>query len=512
MDDASRKLLDRYVERIASARVYDVAITSPLEQASRLSARLGADVYLKREDLQPVFSFKLRGAYNRLAQLPDSALRHGIICSSAGNHAQGVALAARRRGVRAVIVMPESTPSIKVDAVRALGGEIVLHGQTYDDANERARHLAAAQELPFIHPFADPDVIAGQGTIALELEDQWHAPPSAVFVPVGGGGLVGGIGAYLKRRWPDIRIIGVEPVEAASMHASLLHGGPVTLDDVGIFADGVAVRTVSEETFNLARVVIDSIVLVDTDEICAAIKDIFEDTRMIVEPAGALAVAGLKRYVEARAPEDSSYIAINSGANMNFDRLRHVSERAELGEHREALFAVAIPEQPGAFLRFCEAVGVRNITEFNYRFTPAERAQIFVGVALDGTRGEAAGITARLARHGYDVLDLSDNELAKLHLRHMVGGRVPLADEQIYRFEFPERPGALLNFLRAVGDSWNISLFHYRNHGSDYGRVLAGVQIPVPDRARFAAHVSALGYRFRDETANPAYRMFLGPT
>ena len=395
--------------------------------------------------------------------------------------------------------------------MRALGGETVLCGNTYDDANAHALMLASDQDLEFVHPFADPDVIAGQGTIAVEMARQWNDVPAAVFVPIGGGGLVGGIGAYLKHRFPVVRIIGVEPADAASMHAALLHGAPVTLEHVGIFADGVAVRRVSDETFRIAREVVDEVVLVDTDSICAAIKDIFEDTRAVVEPAGALAVAGLKRHLEQHPSRGASYVVVNSGANMNFDRLRHISERAELGEHREALLAVQIPEQRGAFLRFCETLGACNITEFNYRYAPSEQAQIFVGVALHGERNEARALVERLSSAGYAVLDLSDNELAKLHLRHLVGGHVPtLADERIYRFEFPERPGALLKFLRAVGAAWNISLFHYRNHGSDYGRVLAGVQVPAAEHGRFTEHLETLGYPYREETDNPAYRLFLG--
>jgi len=499
-----------YAPLIARARVYDVAIQSPLDRAPRLSKRLGHDVLLKREDLQAVFSFKLRGAHNKIAQTPADKLANGVICSSAGNHAQGVALAARQRGLRAVIVMPKTTPSIKVDAVVAFGGEAVLHGMTYDDANAHALELEAAQGLCFVHPFNDPDVIAGQGTIGVELEKQWPRVPDAVFVPVGGGGLISGIGAYLKHRFPGIKIVGVEPYESASMHESLRAGSLVTLDRVGTFADGVAVRRVGEETFRIASEVVDDIILVSTDEICAAIKDIFEDVRVVVEPAGALAVAGLKRYAAQRPAGGATLIAINSGANMNFGRLRHVTERAEIGEHREALFAVEIPERPGAFLRFCETLGDRNVTEFNYRYVPGATARIFVGVSLQRGLAEAAEIGALLASRGYPALDLSDNELAKLHVRHLVGGQVQgLEDELVYRFEFPERPGALLKFLEAIGDNWNISLFHYRNHGSDYGRVLAGVQVPKAERGKFANHLAQLGYTCADETANPAYRLFL---
>jgi threonine dehydratase len=499
-----------YAPLIARARVYDVALESPLDRAPRLSKRLGRDVLLKREDLQPVFSFKLRGAYNKILHLPADALDKGVICSSAGNHAQGVALAARRRGLRAVIVMPKSTPSIKVEAVAALGGEIVLEGATFDDAYAHSLELATAEDLAFVHPFNDPDVIAGQGTIGIELERQWPHVPEAVFVPIGGGGLIGGIGAHLKHRFPDVKIIGVEPIESASMYESLVRGAPVTLERVGTFADGVAVRRVGDETFRLAREVVDEVLLVSTDEICAAIKDIFEESRVIVEPAGALAVAGMKRYVERVSTPGGTLIAINSGANINFDRLRHVAERAQIGEHREAVLAVEIPERPGAFLQFCEALGTRNITEFNYRYAPGTTARIFVGVSLQRGLAETTEIMALLRAQAYTALDLSDNELAKLHVRHLVGGQVPgLKHELLYRFEFPERPGALLAFLKAIGDRWNISLFHYRNHGSDYGRVLAGVQVPAADRAEFTEHLAQLGYSYWDETENPAYRLFL---
>jgi threonine dehydratase len=508
----ARPLCAAYAHRIAQARVYDVAIQSPLDRAPRLSARLTNDVFFKREDLQAVFSFKLRGAYNKITRLSAAALGNGVICSSAGNHAQGVALAAGQRGARAVIVMPQNTQTIKVEAVAALGGEVVLHGDTYDDANRHALLLAAERQLAFVHPFDDPDVIAGQGTIGVELERQWSTPPDAVFVPIGGGGLIGGVGAYLKHRHAGVRIIGVEPSDAASMHAALRNGAPMTLAQVGTFADGVAVRRVGDETFRLAREIVDDIILVSTDEICAAIKDIFEDSRVVVEPAGALAVAGLKRYVAAQECRGRGLIAINSGANMGFSRLRHVSERAEIGEHREALLAVEIPERPGEFLRFCAALGARNVTEFNYRYVPTATARIFVGVSLQGGAAEARQIISALGVAGYPVLDLSDNELAKLHVRHMVGGKVAgVENELLYRFEFPERTGALLAFLRAVGDRWNISLFHYRNHGSDYGRVLAGVQVPPADLPRFAQHLATLGYPHWDETGNPAYRLFLGP-
>jgi len=505
-----RALSAEYVDAILRADVYSSAIKTPLDFAPRLSARLGNRISFKREDLQPVFSFKIRGAQNRIAQLDDASAARGVICSSAGNHAQGVALAARNRGIRAVIVMPTSTPAIKVDAVRALEAEIVLYGTTYDDAFAHAQGIAEREQLVFVHPFADPEVIAGQGTIAAELERQWRELPHGVFVPVGGGGLIGGIGAYLKNRYPSIKIIGVEPVEASAMHDSLRAQRIVRLERVGIFADGVAVKQVSERTFAIAQEVVDEVILVDTDEICAAIKDIFEDSRVIAEPAGALAVAGIKRYVEREGITNASLIAINSGANMNFDRLRHVSERAEIGEHREALLAVRIPERRGAFLRFCELIGNRNVTEFNYRMSAGDEAQIFVGVSMADARLEGPPFIDMLRTNGYDVHDLSNNEVAKLHIRHMVGGHVPaLENERVYRFEFPENPGALHAFLTAIGDNWNISLFHYRNHGSDYGRVLAGVQVPQSDRGRFAEHLETLGYAYHDETENPAYSLFL---
>lgn len=508
---SSIALIPEYAERIASARVYDVAIESPLDRARQLSRRYDSDIFIKREDLQPVFSFKLRGAFNKIVGLGPETACHGVICSSAGNHAQGVALAARRLGIRAVVVMPESTPSIKVEAVRAIGSEIVLCGHAYDEAYSRAVTLAEAEGLVFVHAFDDPDVIAGQGTIALELVTQWPRVPDAVFVPVGGGGLISGVGCLLKHRHPNVKIIGVEPEEAASMYEALRHGAPVDLAHVGIFADGVAVRRVGDETFRIAQEVVDEMILVGTDEICAAIKDIFEDMRAISEPAGALAVAGLKRYLESRSLTGGTFIAIDSGANMNFDRLRHVTERAELGEHREALIAVEIPERKGAFLEFCTTLGKRNVTEFNYRYSGSERARIFVGVSLSGSRSEAEDFVDELESHGYPVLDLSDNELAILHIRHMVGGHVPgLENELICRFEFPERPGALLAFLEAVGTRWNVSLFHYRNHGSDYGRVLAGIQVPPAERGEFTEHLRTLGYPYIRETENPAYRLFLG--
>jgi threonine dehydratase len=502
---------ESYIERILKARVYDVAIESPLEVAPRLSRRLGNAVFFKREDLQPVFSFKLRGAYNKIANLDDETAHLGVICASAGNHAQGVALAARRRGISAVIVMPQTTPNIKVQAVLDLGGEVVLQGDDFDHAYEHALGIAAERGLTFIHPFDDPDVIAGQGTIGMEILRQCSAPPDAIFVPIGGGGLIAGIATYVKSLYPQVRIVGVEPVDAASMHDSLRAGERVTLERVGIFADGVAVRRVGAETFRLAQRYVDEVLLVTTDEICAAIQDIFEDNRTIAEPAGALAVAGIKQYVAREECKDRTLVALNCGANVNFDRLRHVAERADIGAQREALLAVEIPEEPGSFMRFCRLLGRRSVTEFNYRYDDARSARIFAGVALAGGRREKEALLALVADAGYRVFDMSDDELAKLHVRYMVGGHAHgLADERLFRFEFPERPGALLRFLEAIGMHWNISLFHYRNHGSDYGRVLAGVQVPEGDAARFAQHLRELSYVYTEETDNPAYRMFLG--
>jgi len=503
---------ENYIEKILKAKVYDVATETPLEAAPRLGRRLGNAVWFKREDLQPVFSFKIRGAYNKIAQLSAIAAQRGVICASAGNHAQGVALGARTRGIPAVIVMPISTPEIKVQAVADLGGEIVLHGEDYDQAYEHAVDLARERNLVFVHPFDDPDVIAGQGTVAMEILRQKHGDEiDAIFVPVGGGGLIAGIAAYAKALYPRIKIIGVEPEESAGMYESLRAGKRVTLERVGTFADGVAVKRVGEEPFRLAKLYVDEIVLVGTDQICAAIQDIFEDTRAICEPSGALAVAGLKKYVARENCTGRRFVAINCGANMNFDRLRYIAERADFGAQREALLAVEIPETPGSFLRFCEIIGRRSVTEFNYRYSSAKAAQIFVGLALSQGKPERESLLKSIAAGGFAVRDMTDNEVAKLHVRYMVGGHAQgLTDEKIYRFEFPERPGALLKFLHAIGDQWNISLFHYRNHGADYGRVLAGIQVPADTRTDFLLHLADLQYAYVEETDNPAHKIFLG--
>jgi threonine dehydratase len=505
-----------YLERVLKARVYDVAMETPLEPAHALSARLANRLLIKREDLQPVFSFKLRGAYNKMAGLPRSRLARGVIAASAGNHAQGVALAAQRLGCRATIVMPVTTPRIKVDAVRARGAQVRLHGDSYAEAYAEAVRLKRSRALTFVHPYDDPEVIAGQGTVGMEIVRQHPGPLDAIFVPVGGGGLISGIAAYVKRVRPSVRVIGVEPADADAMTRSLKAGRRVKLDHVGLFADGVAVKEVGRETFRLCRELVDEMVLVDTDEMCAAIKDVFEDTRVVLEPAGALAVAGAKAWVERRGARGKTLVAVASGANTNFDRLRFIAEEAELGEHREAVLAVTIPERPGSFRKFCTTLGGHNITEFNYRIAdvldkPQEQrsAHIFVGVEVTG-RAQTERIVRNLRRHGLTTLDLSDNEMAKLHLRHMVGGRAPFAEnELLYRFEFPERPGALMQFLSHLRGDWNISLFHYRNHGADYGRVLVGIQVPKNEMREFRSFLHELGYPYADETRNPAYRLFL---
>lgn len=502
--------MQEYLQRILTASVYDVARLTPLDRATNLSNRLGNEVLLKREDLQPVFSFKIRGAYNKIASLSPEQLERGVICSSAGNHAQGVSLSASRMGTKATIVMPRTTPAIKVNAVRNFGGRVVLHGDSYDEAKKHAAKLVEERGLVYIPPFDDPDVIAGQGTVGMEILSQHPRPIHAIFVPSGGGGLIAGIAAYVKQLRPDIRIICVEPEDSPAMQRSLAADERVLLDDVGIFADGVAVRQVGEEPFRIAREYVDECLLVSTDEICAGIKDIFEDTRSIVEPAGALAVAGAKKYVEERGVSGETLVTVNCGANMNFNRLSHVAERAELGEHREAVLAVTIPERPGSFRQFCETIGNRGITEFNYRFADPERAHVFAGIALNHGVHEKDEVIADLEGAGYQVTDLTYDEMSKVHVRHMVGGHGnDVADELVYHFEFPERPGALLKFLRRLGKRWNISMFHYRNHGADYGRVLVGIQVPPAQRERFIESLDKLGYHYREETGNPAYELFL---
>jgi threonine dehydratase len=499
-----------YLEKILSAQVYDVAVETPLDAAPGLSARSGNTVLIKREDMQPVFSFKLRGAYNKIVRLAPGRLQRGVICASAGNHAQGVALAAAKIGCRAVIVMPTTTPAIKVDAVRNLGGEAVLAGESFDEAYAHALALEKAEKLSFVHPFDDPDVIAGQGTIGMELLRQHPQPIHAVFCCVGGGGLIAGIAAYVKRLRPETRIIGVEAVDADAMTRSLAAGRRVRLKQVGLFADGAAVKYVGEETFRLCRRYVDDMVRVDNDAICAAIKDVFEDTRAVLEPAGALAIAGAKEYAHAHRLRDKTLIAVASGANLNFDRLRFVAERAEVGERREAVLAVTLPERPGSYKKFVALIGGRAITEFNYRYNDMREAQVFVGVQV-ASRAESQKLVDFLRRHGYPTLDLTDDELSKLHIRHLVGGHAPRIEHEIvYRFEFPERPGALMHFLSQMSSGWNISLFHYRNHGADYGRVLVGFQVPPGETGAFKAFLKNLGYIHWNETSNAAYRLFLG--
>ena len=501
--------IDSYLEKILTAKVYDVAIESPLEPAPAISRRTGNHILLKREDKQSIFSFKLRGAYNKMANLKPAQMAAGVICASAGNHAQGVALAAQRLGVRATVVMPVTTPRIKVAAVAARGAKVELHGDSYFEAYRHALSLAKKGKATFVHPYDDPLVIAGQGTVGVEILRQHSRPIDAIFVPVGGGGLIAGIAAYVKRVSPRTRVIGVEPVDSAAMTRSLKAGRRVTLPHVNLFADGVAVRQVGRETFAIAKEMVDDMVLVDTDEICAAIKDIFEDTRTVLEPAGALSLAGAKRWIERRGAKGRTLVAVATGANMNFDRLRFVAERAELGEHREAVLAVTIAERPGSFRALCALLGKRSVTEFNYRFAPGREAHVFLGVSVSG-RAETARLIASLARHGMPAVDLSDNEMAKLHGRHLVGGRAPgKTSELLYRFEFPERPGALMNFLTRMGSSWNISLFHYRNHGADVGRVLVGLQVPERDEPALRRFLRDLGYDYADESRNPAYRFFL---
>ncbi len=498
-----------YLKRILTSKVYDVAVESPLEYAPLLSERISNTVLLKREDAQAVFSFKLRGAYNKMANLPRAALARGVIAASAGNHAQGVALAASRLGCRAVIVMPVTTPQVKIDAVRGWGGEVVLAGDSFSDAYEHAQGIEKKEKLTFVHPFDDPDVIAGQGTVGMEILRQHPGSIDAIFVAIGGGGLISGVAAYIKQLRPEIKIIGVQTEDSDAMVRSVRAGRRVQLSDVGLFSDGTAVKLVGAETFRLTRQYVDDFVVVDTDAICAAIKDVFQETRSVLEPAGALALAGAKQYCLEHKWKGKTVVAIACGANMNFDRLRFVAERADVGEAREAVFAVTLPEQRGSFRRFCELVGPRNVTEFNYRISDADKAHVFVGVQVTSP-AEPAKMAANFRKHGFDTLDLTHDEMAKTHLRHMVGGRSPLArDELLYRFEFPERPGALMRFLSAMPEEWNISLFHYRNQGADYGRILVGIQVPASDKKRYKAFLADLGYPYWNETDNPAYRLFL---
>jgi threonine dehydratase len=501
-------LLD-YLQRILTARVYDLAIESPLDLAKKLSARLGNHIWLKREDTQPIHSFKLRGAYNKMARLSPAELARGVICSSAGNHAQGVALSARKLGCQAHIVMPVTTPELKADAVRALGGHLISHGDTYSEAYAHALELQKRHGYLFVHPFDDPDVIAGQGTIGMEILRQHQHPIHAVFVAIGGGGLISGVAAYIKAVRPEIKVIGVQMVDSDAMIQSVRAGRKITLSDVGLFSDGTAVKVVGDETFRLTRELVDDFVTVNTDAVCAAIKDAFEDTRSILEPAGAMSIAGLKQYVAEHGLRDETLVAIACGANLNFDRLRFVADRAEAGEDREALFAVTIPEERGSFKRLCETIGHRNVTEFSYRISDGREAHVLVGLAIKD-RSEVPRISQSLAAHNFVALNLADDELSKEHLRYMVGGRSRLAGtERLYRFEFPERPGALMQFLSLMHPSWNISLFHYRNQGADYGRILVGIQIPEDSLPAFQKFIDTLDYRCVDETANPVYQLFL---
>ena len=504
-----RRAPNDYLQRILTARVYDVAVESALEPARTLSRRIGNHVLLKREDQQPVFSFKLRGAYNKMARLSQADRDRGVICASAGNHAQGVALAARRLGCNATIVMPVTTPRLKIDAVKALGGDVVLQGDSYSDAFGHAKTLEAERGLTFVHPFDDPDVIAGQGTVAMEILRQHQGPLDAVFVAIGGGGLIAGVASYIKALRPEVKIIGVQMNDSDAMLRSVRAGKRVTLADVGLFSDGTAVKLVGEETFRIVRELVDDFVVVDTDEVCAAIKDVFQDTRSILEPAGAMGVAAIKQYAAQHKAKGQTYVTVTCGANMNFDRLRFVAERAEFGEQREALFAVTIPEARGSFKRLCELIGSRSVTEFNYRISDSREAHVFVGIAI-AQRDEADRIERNLVRHGFATVNLTDDELAKEHVRHMVGGRSALSqDERLYRFNFPERPGALMRFLDAMHPDWNISLFHYRNQGADYGRILVGLQVPRKDSRALRAFLDGLGYPYVDESANPVYGLFL---
>ena len=497
-----------YVKRILKARVYDLAVETPLSPAVNLSERLENNILIKREDLQPVFSFKLRGAYNKMSQLSDKEKARGVVCASAGNHAQGVAMSASHLGIRAVIVMPTTTPEIKVSSVRSRGAEVVLEGDTFDQACKHAFKLREKEGMTFIHPYDDPDVIAGQGTVAMELMHQLKSNVDAIFVPVGGGGLIAGVAVYAKYLNPDVKIIGVEAEDSACLKIALETGERQVLPDVGIFADGVAVAQIGEETFKIAEKFVDEVVTVNTDEICAAIKDLFEDTRSIAEPAGALSVAGMKKYISSEKLSGKTLVSIVSGANTSFGRLRHISERTELGAQKEALVAVTIPEKTGSFLKFCKTLGGFNVTEFNYRYANREEAQIFVGVELKEGGQSRKALLSKLAKNEYVVADLTDNEMAKLHIRYMVGGHGMGIEERLFRFQFPEKPGALLKFLTAIGTNWNITLFHYRNHAAAYGRVLMGIQASKEDK-ELQAQLDAVGYYYHEESENPAYKMFL---
>ncbi|MEZ5538752.1 MAG: threonine ammonia-lyase, biosynthetic [Pseudomonadales bacterium] len=500
-----------YIKRILNARVYDVAQETPLDPMRSLSTRSGNQILLKREDLQPVFSFKLRGAYNKMCQLSDEALARGVVTASAGNHAQGVALAAARMNVKAFIVMPRTTPAIKVEAVKARGAKVILHGDTYDEASAHAQQLMQEKGMTYVHPYDDPDVIAGQGTVGMEILRQHPDNLHAVFIPVGGGGLCAGVAAYIKFVRPDVKIFAVEAEESACLAAAMQQKKRVKLPQVGLFADGTAVAQIGEETFRVIKKTIDGVITVSTDEICASIKDIFEDTRSIAEPSGALALAGLKKYAAEQSLRDENLVAINSGANINFDRLRYISERTEIGEQREVVLAVTIPEKPGSFKAFCRLLGKRNITEFNYRYADKKQAHIFVGVQVAANSDDRRELLRELDSNGYMALDMTDDEMAKLHIRHMVGGHAPtISDERLFRFEFPERPGALMHFLNNLGQHWNISLFHYRNHGAADGRVLVGLQVPPEEYAQLAQSLNALNYPWQEETGNAAYQLFLG--
>jgi threonine dehydratase len=499
-----------YIKRILDARIYDVAVETPLDHVPFLSSRMGNNILLKREDLQPVFSFKIRGAYNKLRQLSKEQLDAGVIAASAGNHAQGLALSAQTMGVKATIVMPRTTPAIKVDAVRARGAKVVLHGDTYDEASIYAQKLVEEKGLTYIHPYDDPDVIAGQGTVALEILRQHPGHIDAVFVPVGGGGLAAGMAAYIKYVRPQTKVFAVEPEDAACLKLAMEKKRRATLPQVGIFADGVAVGQIGKETYRILKDTIDGVITANTDEMCAAIKDIFEDTRSIAEPAGALSLAGLKKYVEETGCEGQTLIAIDSGANTNFDRLRYIAERTEIGEKREAILAVTIPEKPGSYKTFCKDLGKRSISEFNYRYADNQDARIFVGIQVAAGDEDRHALVQELRDKKYQVVDMTDNEMAKLHIRHMVGGHAPqVGNEMVFRFEFPERPGALLNFLTQLAGRWNISMFHYRNHGSAYGRVLVGMQAEKKEKKDVKAFLNDLGYRYWEETDNEAYQFFL---